>query len=71
MAFQVQQYGIPNKRVLQTSTETVGNVLGGGCMHGKGVFKTRNGEMTKWRNGEMTKWRNGEMAKWRNGEMAK
>ena len=37
----------------------------------RGVFKTRNGEMTKWRNGEMTKWRNGEMAKWRNDEMAK
>ena len=25
----------------------------------RGVFKTRNGEMTKWRNGKMTKWRNG------------
>ena len=34
MAFQVQKYGIPNKRVLQTSTETVGNISGGGCMHG-------------------------------------
>ena len=34
MAFQVQQYGIPNKRVLQTSTETVGNISGGGCMYG-------------------------------------
>ena len=34
MAFQVQQYGIPNKRVLQTSTETAGNILGGECMHG-------------------------------------
>ena len=28
-----------------------------------GVFKTRNGEMTKWRNGKMAKWRNDEMAK--------
>ena len=27
----------------------------------RGVFKTRNGEMTKWRNGEMAKWRNGEI----------
>ena len=26
-------YGIPNKRVLQTSTETVCNILGGGCMY--------------------------------------
>ena len=26
--------GSPNKRVLQTSTETVGNISGGGCMHG-------------------------------------
>ena len=25
----------------------------------KGVFKTRNGEMTKWRNDEIAKWRNG------------
>ena len=25
----------------------------------RGVFKTRNGEMTKWRNDEIAKWRNG------------
>ena len=36
-----------------------------------GVFKTRNGEMTKWRNDEIAKWRNDEIAKWRNGTIDK
>ena len=49
MAFQVQQYGIPNKRVLQTSTETAGNISGGGCMHGNCCKqKTQNNKKIKF-----------------------
>ena len=31
--FRFKSMGSPNKRVHQTSTETVGNISGGGCMH--------------------------------------
>ena len=38
--------GSPNKRVLQTSTETVGNISGGGCMHGD-IVENRKSKIIK------------------------